>query len=426
LDGGGVRGAITVAFLEEIETVLSQKLGRTVHLGHWFDLIGGTSTGAIIAGALAMGYTCADIKRFYFELAPKVFKWPFWRLVRGASKFDARLLQEQIESIVGNQKLDSNEIITGFGLVSKRIDTGSAWWILANTPRSPYWSGRSGSDGHIANKEYPLTKLVRASTAAPAYFDPEPLQIIEGRKPGWFVDGGVTPHNNPSLILFLMTILKAYRIGWTATPDQLTIVSIGTGSHRDRLVPEELRIFKTVRLAIRALKALTSDSERFVLAQMQYMGECLTRWRIDSELQDLTGENPDGKRFRFLRYNVILERDWLDELRQKVGPELFDKELGRRLADNDIIRMRGMDDPTVIEDIYKVARFAAHDQVKAEHWMGDLATWCGGLRPSAPTRHMEWAEHPPSMWIAVSHRISVGLSYLRTILARFLYSTPAS
>jgi hypothetical protein len=45
LDGGGVRGALTVAFLEEIETILARRLGKPVLLGHWFDLIGGTSTG---------------------------------------------------------------------------------------------------------------------------------------------------------------------------------------------------------------------------------------------------------------------------------------------------------------------------------------------------------------------------------------------
>src|SRR5690349_21153748 len=56
LDGGGVRGAIAVAFLEEIEQVLSQNLQRPVQLNHYFDLIGGTSTGAIIACALALGF----------------------------------------------------------------------------------------------------------------------------------------------------------------------------------------------------------------------------------------------------------------------------------------------------------------------------------------------------------------------------------
>jgi hypothetical protein len=70
LDGGGVRGAISVAFLEQIEKVLTENLKKKVRLGDYFDLIGGTSTGAIIAGALALGYSIEDVKKFYFELAP--------------------------------------------------------------------------------------------------------------------------------------------------------------------------------------------------------------------------------------------------------------------------------------------------------------------------------------------------------------------
>jgi hypothetical protein len=54
LDGGAVRGAITVAFLERIEDILSKRLGKEIRLGDWFDLVGGTSTGSLIAGALAL------------------------------------------------------------------------------------------------------------------------------------------------------------------------------------------------------------------------------------------------------------------------------------------------------------------------------------------------------------------------------------
>jgi uncharacterized protein len=67
-----VRGAITVAFLERIEAVLTERLGQEVRLGDWFDLIGGTSTGALIAGALALGYRAKDVKDFYLRLAPRV------------------------------------------------------------------------------------------------------------------------------------------------------------------------------------------------------------------------------------------------------------------------------------------------------------------------------------------------------------------
>ena len=70
LDGGGVRGAITVAFLERIEALLSSRLGLKARLGDWFDLVGGTSTGALIAGALALGFRTEQIKDFYLRLAP--------------------------------------------------------------------------------------------------------------------------------------------------------------------------------------------------------------------------------------------------------------------------------------------------------------------------------------------------------------------
>jgi len=71
-----------------------------------------------------------------------------------------------------------------------------------------------------------LANLVRASTAAPFYFDPEWIEIAEGQPPGLFVDGGVTPHNNPALIIFLMTILKPFNINWETGADKLTVVSI--------------------------------------------------------------------------------------------------------------------------------------------------------------------------------------------------------
>ncbi len=63
LDGGGVRGALTVAFLERIETLLSERDGKDSPLGDYFDLVGGTSTGAVIAGALALGYRTARSER---------------------------------------------------------------------------------------------------------------------------------------------------------------------------------------------------------------------------------------------------------------------------------------------------------------------------------------------------------------------------
>ncbi|MEA2936714.1 MAG: hypothetical protein QOC56_218 [Alphaproteobacteria bacterium] len=414
LDGGGVRGAITVAFLERIEDILSQRLGRQVHLGDWFDLVGGTSTGAIIAGALALGYTTADIKRFYLELAPRVFKRPFWRIMGLQAKFDARALRQEIESIVGDCTLDSEKLITGLCVVTKRMDTGSPW-ILANNRGAPYWEGSprgASSKGHTGNKDYKLSNLVRASTAAPFFFDPEWLPIAEGEPPGLFVDGGVTPHNNPSLILFLMTVLTPFKLCWQPGPENLSIVSIGTGTHRDRLVPDELGMGRTTKLAIHALTSLMTDIQTFILMQMQYLGQCPAPWPINSEIGTLANESPPhGKMFRFLRYDLKLELPWIE---QNLGKRAEDA-LERKLTETDVVRMRSMDDPTIIPDIYKLAKLAAEIQVKPEHWLGDLPGWCASVDLSTRPRLPEPAPDQP---LPATDTFSVAVSHLRAWLAR--------
>ena len=77
LDGGGIKGAITLGFLEKVESILKQRFYKTYgddfRLHHYFDLIGGTSTGSIIAAGLAIGMTVKELKDLYLELGDKVF-----------------------------------------------------------------------------------------------------------------------------------------------------------------------------------------------------------------------------------------------------------------------------------------------------------------------------------------------------------------
>src|SRR5262245_26597874 len=101
LDGGGVRGIGSIAFLEKIEQEIEAIEGRPTLLAEWFDLIGGTSTGAIIASALSLGYRVADIKRLYETLAPQVFRRSRWRLKGWQAKFDARRLKQELAGVIG-------------------------------------------------------------------------------------------------------------------------------------------------------------------------------------------------------------------------------------------------------------------------------------------------------------------------------------
>ena len=356
LDGGGVRGAITVAFLERIEAILSERLASKVRLGDWFDLVGGTSTGALIAGALALGFRTEQIKEFYLRLAPRAFQPTRWGIPLFQAKFNADGLRAEILKIVGDRLLSSTDLITGLCVVTKRMDTCSPW-IVANNPNAPYWGA---SSTHDANENYGLATLVRASTAAPHFFDPEVFPISKDQL-GLFIDGGVTPYNNPSMALFQMATFKAFGICWPTGPDKLTVTSIGTGTYRPSFAYAEEGVGRFAKLAYYALMSLMTDAETLTLAQMQWMGDCLTQWKINSEVGTLCDQVPQGgKMFRFMRYDVKLEVDWLR------------KELDLKVSETDAARYRGMDNPAIVDEIYEIAKLAAAKQVKPEHWLGAL------------------------------------------------------
>lgn len=435
-DGGGVRGAISVAFLERIETIfaehqhkiltdyIAQKeragiadeslaAARAKHeapfrLADWFDLVGGTSTGSLIAGAIALGFNTSDIKKFYLERAPNVFQRPFWRIPGLQAKFDARALQQEIDNIVAQRTLDSKDLITGLSVVAKRMDTGSPW-ILTNNPRTPYWETKpptKDDPGYIGNRYFKLATLVRASTAAPHFFDPEIVQIIAdaenqahaagpedrdwldrmndklGRYPrltalltklralqiarakgpspsthGLFVDGGVTPFNNPSIALLMQALVKPYGLCWRIGPENLTVVSIGTGSYRAKLSFTELGFAGPLKLALHSLLSMMGDTQTHALAQMQWLGECPDPWPINSEIGSLAGElSPERRWFRFMRYDVQLEKSWIEA------------KLGKTLSEEVVASYRNMDDPSIIAEIYELAAEAAQQQVKVEHF----------------------------------------------------------
>ncbi|HET6938275.1 MAG TPA: patatin-like phospholipase family protein, partial [Nocardioides sp.] len=74
IDGGGVRGVVALEVLARIEQVLRDESGDPgLVLGDWFDYVGGTSTGAIIAGGVAMGLPVHRIQQLYRENMHSIF-----------------------------------------------------------------------------------------------------------------------------------------------------------------------------------------------------------------------------------------------------------------------------------------------------------------------------------------------------------------
>jgi hypothetical protein len=320
-----------------------------------FDLIGGTSTGAIIAGALAIGMSAAEVRELYERLAPNVFRRSRWRILGLQAKFTAKELQRELARVFGDMRLDTPKLKTGFCVIAKRMDTGSPW-IMSNNPKAAYWEDPP-EKSYIGNRNYPLARLIRASTAAPHYFDPEPLDVLSNGERGLFVDGGVSPYNNPSLQLFFHAALPQHALNWELGPDKLTIVSVGTGGYRQTLPPREAAGMTAAGLAIKALTGLICDTEAQTVGMMQALGTTPTPWKINSEVGDMQGMRmPGGPLFRYVRYDMRLEHDWLrDNLDQKTDAAM-------------IAHLRLMDDPKNMSLAQELARKAAALQVKVEHF----------------------------------------------------------
>lgn len=233
LDGGGIRGAFVAAFLADIE----ERLG--CQIADHFDLIAGTSTGAIIAAALAMHEPAARIEQFYRERGARIFTrreplpvegWWEGRKAKGLeeflkpngldydqlrqSKYEATELKKALDEVFGDKKLGEAKA----RVVIPAVDLTRGQTIVFKTPHLP---------NIFRDRHYRVVDVLLATTAAPIYF---PHAVIE--KGSAYVDGGMWA-NNPSMI----AIVEAIRIAQLANrevdlpidQESIALLSVGTG-----------------------------------------------------------------------------------------------------------------------------------------------------------------------------------------------------
>jgi hypothetical protein len=258
-------------------------------------------------------------------------------------------------------RLGDPKLKTGLCIVTKRVDTGSAW-VLTNNPRSKFYYGNG--ERVVANKEYRLADVVRASAAAPHYFKPHKIQIALDKKepPGLFVDGGVSPYNNPALQMLMLAGIGGYGLDWKLGEANLFIVSIGTGSFRLRSDGRGI----SAKQAVEALSGMIGDSEALTLTLLQWMSASSNPWKINSEIGDLS-EDYLGQRqglneplLRFRRYDAPLEVGWLME-HSKTS-----------FSGADLASLRDFTNPRNLDTLYQIGRDAAETQVQASHFPDDF------------------------------------------------------
>ena len=353
LDGGGLRGILSLALLQGIEDTLRQRHGvdAEFRLCHYFDLIAGTSTGAIIAATLTLGWTVEEVREKYMQLGAAVFTKSLLRQGLLRAKYDEAKLIAELKKVYGAKTtLASPDLKTGLLVMTKRIDTGSPWPI-SNNPNGKYFSTRP--QGVVGNGDYPLWQVVRASTAAPAFFDPESITIgrVAGSKAvtGEFIDGGVSPFNNPALLSVMYATMAGYRVGWPTGADKLLVVSVGTGAAD----PEVTHAKVAAKQAVNALLSLMNDSATLQEVLMQWLSSSGTARSFDREMGDLQGDLVGGMpMLSYLRYNVDLRHESV-------------KSLDSTLDDEAIESLSAMDAPGNMGMLHHLGQLAAGRDIQS-------------------------------------------------------------
>ncbi len=211
LDGGGIRGVFGAALLEHVETYSGKSIAEH------FDLITGTSTGAIIALGLASNRPAADILGFYREHGPTIFseRSPFKGWLR--PRYRNTKLVEALRSILGDDTL--NDLAVPVCIPSYELSEGCPRVFKDNHHADLHWGG-----------DQPLWKIAAASSAAPTYFPAFQIGIADSH-----IDGGIWA-NNPVLV----GIAEAVKY-FEQPLESLSILSIATGSSPMRLPYSQAR-----------------------------------------------------------------------------------------------------------------------------------------------------------------------------------------
>lgn len=209
LDGGGYKGLYTISLLSELE----KKFKTSCY--NIFDLFAGTSTGSIIALALAMGKKASDVQKMYLELGKKIFgkkrKFPIFN-----SFYDINNLHKYLDDIFETKTLktiyenDKRVVIPASNISDK-------------SPRIFKTDYTEGLDQH---NDYKLADIATASCAAPIYFQTH--KIIKNKSEEIFADGGLFA-NNPTVCAIIEAM--AYN---NQKIENIKVVSIGT-SNRESL-----------------------------------------------------------------------------------------------------------------------------------------------------------------------------------------------
>jgi uncharacterized protein len=267
IDGGGIRGIIPALVLEEVE----RRAGRPVH--ELFDLIAGTSTGAIIACALCAPdpLPASRVVSLYEDEGPEIFSRSIFQRIRSADglldeKYDSEALDRTLERFLADKALSQ----TRPDLLVPAYDTARP---------GPYLF-KSRKARASAGEDFPLAVVARATSAAPTYFEPS---AVDSRA---LVDGGVYAVN---------PAMSAYAEVQRFQPGaEVVLLSLGTGQRTRRRSFGDIKDWGLLEWARPLLDVVFDGISDTVDYQLRHaLGEG-RYWRLQVELTQASDELDDA------------------------------------------------------------------------------------------------------------------------------------
>ena len=207
LDGGGSLGVYALGVLSEVERILDRRLHET------FDLVYGTSTGAIIASMIALGDDVEVIQQRYMEIVPDV-------MGRWLPRSKSAALQRWANTLYGDRGFDA--FTTGVGIVATHLENNRP--IVFKNDVAGAHGGRASFEPGFGCR---IGDAVVASCAAFPVFAKQVLSIGNAGD-ATLVDGGFCA-NSPALFA-LTDATGPLAIERT----RIRLLSLGTGSFPER------------------------------------------------------------------------------------------------------------------------------------------------------------------------------------------------
>lgn len=275
LDGGGIRGLVSCTWLQGVEDALGQ--ARKPGLLGSFDLLAGSSTGALIACTLGMGLAPQTIAGLYRAHGHDIFPGFAGRVWSragrlfsdgpSAPKYDGRGLEKVLRGVFGQTTLGQLKkpvLVTSYDTISRQP-------VIFKSFKP-------------AHQGLPVWEVCRASTAAPTYFPAHPL-TVEGRACS-LIDGGVVA-NNPTAC----AIAEAMRHDRQANHcGDLVVLSVGSGQRNQPIPLEAAREWGALEWAVPIIDVLfdgNTDSVDYIARQLVGPGYFRLQADLLAQVDDL-------------------------------------------------------------------------------------------------------------------------------------------